>query len=87
MNTHDWNVNIIQQLIEKLDSHATAEENHDLLLAVLLQECEQQQKPLLWWAHHKALKTSMGQQSTGLHEHHTPQSPANQHGATVNRAP
>ena len=58
MNTHDRNVDVIQQLVEKLDGHAAAEEDHDLLPAVLLQEGEQEQEPLLRGTNHKALHAS-----------------------------
>lgn len=38
-----------------LDTVTTAEEHHDLLVEILLQECEQQQQTLISWHDHIAL--------------------------------
>lgn len=44
---HDRQVNVVEQLIVELDRHAGGEEHHQLLLAVLLQEGEEQHEALL----------------------------------------
>lgn len=41
MDTHDVEVDVVEQFIVVLDRHARGQEHHDLLLAVLLQEGEQ----------------------------------------------
>ena len=41
----DSYVNVVEQLTVKLDRLAGREEDHDLLVAVLLQESEQEEKP------------------------------------------
>lgn len=42
MYTHYWQINVIQKLVMEFDRHTRAEENHDFLVAIFLQECEQQ---------------------------------------------
>lgn len=44
---HDRQVDIVEQLIVELHRHAGGEEDHQLLLAVLLQKGEEQQEALL----------------------------------------
>lgn len=44
---HDGQVNVVQQLVVELDGHAGGEEDHQLLLAVLLQEGEEEQEAFL----------------------------------------
>ena len=41
MYAHDRQVDVVEQFIMELDREARAEENHDLLFAVLLKECEE----------------------------------------------
>ena len=50
-------VNVVEEFVVVLDGHAGGEEDHDLLLAILLQEGEEQQKSLLRRAHDVTLKT------------------------------
>ena len=50
-------VNVVEEFVVVLDGHAGGEEDHDLLLAILLQEGEEQQKSLLGRAHDVALKS------------------------------
>jgi hypothetical protein len=47
MYAHDGQVDVVQQFIVELDRQAGTEENHHLLFAVLLEECEQKQEPFL----------------------------------------
>lgn len=47
MNGHDGQVDVVEQLVVIFDGHAGREEDHQLLLAVLLQEGEEQQEALL----------------------------------------
>ena len=35
MNAHDWQIDVIEQLVVVLDRHAGAEKHHHLLLAIL----------------------------------------------------
>ena len=44
---HDRQVNVVEQLVVELDRHTGGEEHHQLLLAVLLQEGEEQHEALL----------------------------------------
>lgn len=44
---HDWKVNVVEQLVVIFHRHAGREEDHQLLLAVLLQKGEEQKEPLL----------------------------------------
>ena len=55
MDAHDWYVYVIQQFMMELHRHAGIEENHDLLLTVLLQEGEEKQKTLVGRTHHISL--------------------------------
>lgn len=52
---HDRQVDVVEQLVVIFDGHAGREEDHQLLLAVLLQEGEEQQEALLGRTHHVAL--------------------------------
>lgn len=47
MDGHDRQVDVVEQLVVELHGHAGGEEDHQLLLAVLLQEGEEQQEALL----------------------------------------
>lgn len=47
MDGHDGQVDVVEQLVVVFHGHAGREEDHQLLLAVLLQEGEQQQEALL----------------------------------------
>lgn len=40
MDGHNRQVDVVEQLIVKLHRHAGGEEHHQLLLAILLQECK-----------------------------------------------
>ena len=40
MNTHDWEVNVVEEFMVEFDRHAGTEEDHDLLLTILLEEGE-----------------------------------------------
>ena len=51
MYTQHREVNVVKQLVVKLDRHARVEENHHLLLAILLDERVQNQESLISWAH------------------------------------
>lgn len=51
MNAHDREVDVVEELMVKLDRHAGVEEHHHLLLPVLLDECVQNEEPLVSWAH------------------------------------
>ena len=55
MDAHDGQVDVVEELVVELDAHAGGEEDHDLLLAVLLQEGEEEEQPLLRGADHVAL--------------------------------
>lgn len=44
---HDGQVDVVEQFIVEFHRHAGREEDHQLLLAVLLQEGEKQQEALL----------------------------------------
>ena len=55
MNAVNREINVVEQLIVILDGEAGAHEHHDLLLPILLQECEQQHESLLARADHVAL--------------------------------
>jgi len=50
-------VDVVEEFIVILDGHARGEEDHHLLLPILLQEGEEQQKSLLGRAHNVTLKT------------------------------
>lgn len=58
MDGHDRKVNVVEQLIVIFDRHAGREEDHQLLLAVLLQKGEEQEEPLLRWTNHIPLKAT-----------------------------
>lgn len=58
MDGHDWKVNVVEQLIVIFYRHAGREEDHQLLLAVLLEKGEEQEEPLLRWANHIPLKAT-----------------------------
>lgn len=45
----DWDVNVIQELSMVFYGSTGWEEDHDLLVQVLLQESEQEKEALLWW--------------------------------------
>lgn len=47
MDGHDGQVDVVQQLVVELDGHAGGEEDHQLLLTVLLQEGEEEQEAFL----------------------------------------
>lgn len=47
MDGHDGQVDVVKQLIVEFHRHTRREEDHQLLLAVLLQEGEEQQEALL----------------------------------------
>lgn len=47
MDGHDGQVDVVEQFIVEFHRHAGREEDHQLLLAVLLQEGEKQQEALL----------------------------------------
>lgn len=47
MDGHDLKINVVEQLIVIFYGHAGREEDHQLLLAVLLQEGEEQEEALL----------------------------------------
>lgn len=47
MNAFHRQIDVIEELIVELDGVASVEEDHHLLVLVLLKECEQQQKSLL----------------------------------------
>lgn len=66
MDGHNRQVNVIEELIVILHRHAGGEEDHQLLLAVLLQECKKQQEALLRWAYHIALGKKHTQFTTHL---------------------
>lgn len=51
MNAHDREVNVVEELMVKLDRHAGVEEHHHLLLSVLLDECVENKESLVSWAH------------------------------------
>ena len=55
MNAHDGKVNVIEKFVVEFHRHAGAEENHDLLLPVLLEESEKQQESLFGRANNVAL--------------------------------
>lgn len=44
---HDGQVDVVEELVVEFDGHAGGEEDHQLLLPVLLEEGEEQQEPLL----------------------------------------
>jgi hypothetical protein len=44
---HDGQVDVVEQFVMELHRQARAEENHDLLFAILFEEREQKQEPLL----------------------------------------
>lgn len=69
MDGHNRQVNVIEELIVILHRHAGGEEDHQLLLAVLLQECKKQQEALLRWAYHIALGKKHTQFTTQLNTH------------------
>lgn len=56
MDGHDRQVDVVEQFIVEFHRHTGREEDHQLLLAVLLQEGEEQHEALLWWAYHVTLK-------------------------------
>ena len=56
MNSHDWQVYVVEEFVVVLDGHTGTEEHHHLLLAILLEEGEEQEKPLHGGAHNIALK-------------------------------
>jgi hypothetical protein len=56
MDALDRQVNVVEELVVILDGHARGKEDHHLLLSVLLQEGEQQQKTLLRRADNVTLK-------------------------------
>lgn len=47
MDGHDRKVNVVEQLIVEFHRHAGREEDHQLLLAVLLKKGEEQEEALL----------------------------------------
>lgn len=47
MDGHDRQVDVVEQFIVEFHGHTGREEDHQLLLAVLLQEGEEQQEALL----------------------------------------
>lgn len=47
MDGHDRKVDVVEQLIMIFHRHAGREEDHQLLLAVLLKKGEEQEEPLL----------------------------------------
>jgi len=47
MYAHDRQVDVVEQFVMELDRQARAEENHDLLFAILFEECEKKQEPFL----------------------------------------
>lgn len=51
MNAHNREVDVVEELVVKLDSHAGVEEHHHLLLPVLLDECVQNEEPLVSRTH------------------------------------
>lgn len=55
MKVKDWDINVVEQFGVVLDRVAAREEDDDLLLDVLSQECEEQHESLIRVAHHVAL--------------------------------
>lgn len=53
---HDRQVDVVEELVVELHRHTGGEEDHELLLAVLLQEGEEQQEALLRRTHDVTLK-------------------------------
>ncbi len=51
MDALNRQVNVVEEFIVVLDGHAGGEEDHHLLLPVLFQESEKQQKSFLGRAH------------------------------------
>lgn len=47
MDTHDGQINVVEQFMMELDRHARAEEHHHLFLTILLEESEQEKESLL----------------------------------------
>ena len=60
MNVQDGNVNVVEQLRVVLDAVAAAEEDHDFLFQVLLQEREEQEKAAVCRADDVALLNVVG---------------------------
>lgn len=60
MDGHYRQVNVVEELIVEFHRHTRGEEDHQLLLAVLLQEGEEQQESLLRWTHHITLEHKPG---------------------------
>lgn len=56
VDSHDGQVNVIEQLIVVLHRHAGREEHHQLLLTILLQKREEQQETFLWRTYNISLK-------------------------------
>ncbi len=55
MNTHDRQVNVVEQFVMVFDRHARAKEDHYFLFTILFQKREEKQKSLLGWYNHVAL--------------------------------
>ena len=56
VDAHDGHVDVVEELAEVLDGEARAEEDHNLLGAVLAQEREEQHEALVRVAQHVALR-------------------------------
>ena len=56
MNTHDWQVYVVEKFMMILDRQTRVEEHHDFLLPILLEECEEQQETLVGWTYNIALE-------------------------------
>lgn len=57
MDGHYREVNVVEELVVEFHRHAGGEEDHELLLAVLLQEGEEQQEALFRRTHYVALRS------------------------------
>jgi len=68
MYAHDRQVDVVEQFMMELDRQAGAEENHDLLFAVLFEECEKKQEPFLWGADNVAWNITIHVANTERHK-------------------
>ena len=55
MDAHDREVYVVEEFVVELDGETCVEEDHHLLLAVLLEECKQKQEATLGRTHHVPL--------------------------------